>query len=340
MCKTIDIDKVRKNIILFKSAGKPIVAVVKSNFYGVGMEYVTSIDDLIAKYAVKNLTEALTLSKLTKKKILILTPIEITEVVSDTQFTYTVASLDQLEKYKESGKEINVAFKVNTVLNRYGMVQYEIDRALESISNSKITLKDIYTHSNSTGVGYEEVNRYMLEIAKSCLKYGTIDIHMHDTSDVVRGNVSKSNYVTHVRVGMGMLGLLPNGTVGKDKLKLSLKYKIKPTDKRQVKVGDKVGYSDVRIKECYNLITLPIGYCVGVPKSLQGHEVTLNGETYIFIAINMDNSIVAINERLYKDIEILKTELTLVGNNDDIKALANSAKTTVEDIVFRMFNGQ
>ena len=102
-----------------------ICAVVKANAYGLGVDNVVpKIESLVDCFAVANFEEAMQLSKLTSKDIIILNfvPEQFISECAERKFQISVSSYSQLLKIKKYAKNhrMDIQLAVDTGMHRIG----------------------------------------------------------------------------------------------------------------------------------------------------------------------------------------------------------------------------
>jgi len=146
------LDKLAENVsIIRKNTHKKIMAVVKSNAYGLGIEAISEfLDDKVDAFAVNNPEEAFRVKS--NKPVLILIPPTAREEVEQARnnFIYTVDSEKSLELIKDFSRKVHVL--VNTGMNRFGVSPSKADTLIERIrfDYPHVEIDGIYTHLHNT----------------------------------------------------------------------------------------------------------------------------------------------------------------------------------------------
>ncbi len=134
-----------------------IIAVVKSNAYGLGLVEYTKflIDNGISFFAVSTVDEAIKLRKAgIESEILMLSSTAIEEEVRmliENNIIITIGSKEDIEIVDRIGKEkkekIRAHLKIDTGFGRYGFIYNKTDEIIEAIKTSKnINIEATYTH--------------------------------------------------------------------------------------------------------------------------------------------------------------------------------------------------
>lgn len=150
----INIDNVEHNIkTIRQKTNKKLMAVVKANGYGLGIENVVPIfDNLVDGFAVSNIEEGLRVKS--EKDILILYPElsdEDIELIKDN-FIITVDNRSILDKLEATGRKYRVHIYVDTGMNRFGIKPDDLKGFIEDIREGykNIIVHGIYTHLHNT----------------------------------------------------------------------------------------------------------------------------------------------------------------------------------------------
>ena len=241
---------------------KQIIAIIKDNAYGHGIEQVISILDTtdILMYAVANIEEAIEASKYTNKDILILDKVTDFSKITN-QMIVTIISKNHLLEMSKSIYNFRVHLKINTGMNRKGILPEEFDTCKQLIDNSKnISLEGIYTHyaSNKKRNLSQQYNCF-----KSVVKKMDKKRYIIHASSSVSSLLLKENLTSACRIGIGLYGLNHRYKIMKNvKPVLSLYTYI---DKcTPINKNTKIGYNYM-FKTPSNgyLILSPLGYGLG-----------------------------------------------------------------------------
>lgn len=268
---TINLKKLQTNIEeIRKINNKKIIAVIKSNAYGLGIINIANF--LLSKdidyFAVATLEEAILL-----RKNKIRTNILVLEKSNDyllfqkynlTYVVYDLYSLKEIQKYK-----VKFHIKIDTGLNRLGISINEIDELKQLIKN-KSNIEGIFTHIAS-------INTYEIQLKKFDNIIKKLDninfkiIHI-DSSRFI----SQTNTSTHIRIGLSLF-------VYKENI-ISLESPIIRI--KEVNKDDLVGYHNQEKTPCKGyLLTIPLGYADGWNKDrrtigfINGTKIQQIGET-------------------------------------------------------------
>lgn len=257
----IDTDAVEYNIKKVREkTNKRIMAVVKANGYGLGIEDMTGVmDNLVDAFGVSNIEEALRVKS--SKDILILYPaIDDNDIKKLREnFVLTVDNNEILEKLNKLEKPVRVHVYVDTGMNRFGVKPDRVDEFIKSIRDKyqNIKLEGIYSHLHNTGDYKYTINQ--IDIFKGIAKKysGEIEnIHLlntngfHKFSDVV-------DFDNMVRLGNLIYGY-NSREYGYKKI---FSYKAVPIRVYNVNEGQYIGYGNsFRAKKNMSVGILDLGF--------------------------------------------------------------------------------
>ena len=294
----IDIIKEKtKNIIDDKGNPLRVIAVLKGNAYGMGVEIVAKklLDNNINFFAVTEVEEALELrNKGFTNEILVLNSTCIKEEVEkivDNNLIATAGSIEVIqildEIAKQKSKIANCHLKIDTGFCRFGFNADELINANKEIqsvdtNNSQTNLlcklkqelenrKNIkivgtYSHfqesySNDDKITRKQLNKFLDVIAK--LKESKIEtgiLHICNSSAFFK---YREMYLNAVRIGSAFSGRLQiSNTTGLQKVGF-LESRI--CEIKELKKGDKVGYSGTcKLNKDSKIAIVEAGYSDGV----------------------------------------------------------------------------
>lgn len=251
------------NLDFYKQkTSKDIIAIVKDNAYGHGLKEIISILDKteIKMYAVANIDEALEACNYTKKDILILDKVNDFSKITN-QMVITIISKNHLNDMIKSKYTFRTHLKINTGMNRKGILPEEFEECISLIKNSSnIILEGIYTHyaSNKKSDLNKQYERFKTVVKK--LDKGDYLIH---ASSSVSSLLLKENLTNACRIGIGLYGLNHRYEIMKDVRPVLSLYshvdKCTSIDKKSL-----VGYNyKFKTPENGYLILSPLGYGLG-----------------------------------------------------------------------------
>lgn len=330
----IEEEKLQHNINIIKEKvkdiaddkGNPlkIIAVLKGNAYGMGIENVAKklLDNNVDFFAVTEVEEAVELRKLGyTNEILVLNSSSIkneVEKIVDENLIATIGSfeaLNILDKVAcEKNKIIKYHLKIDTGFSRFGFIAKDIcekqailELLCEKIKEKKnIELTGMYSHfqesySNDDKTTRKQFNKFLNVVEK--IKAAGIQpglLHICNSSAFFK---YKEMYMNAVRIGSAFSGRLQiSNSTGLQRVGY-LESQI--CDIKELKKGDKIGYSGTYIlKKDTKIAVVEAGYSDGIgvigPKDSVRLIDKLRAIKKDLIAIPKDGTrYVEINEKKY-----------------------------------------
>lgn len=238
----INLDQLDKNIDnIRKSTDKALMAVIKSNAYGIGIEEFTSyLDGKVDCFGVANMEEALRVRS--NKDILLLYP-EFSDrdiLYMKENFVLSVDNQELLDRLKAAGRSFRVHIYVDTGMNRFGIKPEKLKDFYELIERDypEIKVEGIFTHLHNTkDQEYTDKQIALFEKYAEEFKDKVKYIHMLNSGGFLRYN-SRCTLDNMVRIG--------NIIYGYDAVQYGYKrifsYKAKPVRVYTVDKGEYIGY--------------------------------------------------------------------------------------------------
>ena len=319
--KYIDIEALKHNLSCYSS--KKICLMVKANAYGHGVEeIVLNSENFVEAFGVVNISEALFVRSLTKKRVIIYAPIEDYKTCREFNLEFIIENEEDLRQAIKNNCSHLLHLAINTGMNRFG-TKSEI--VLKSISNilkeNNIELKSIYTHFSDTNdrkrtkKQYNKFCKLKEQIMYNCpICFGGSGIYGYNFN------------FDMLRLGIGAYGYEPN----KLKVMTVSSHIIK---KFYSKKGEYIGYGkkyQVRKNSFFGVVQ--IGYADGLTRALsQKFTVIINGKKYKSVGnICMDAFFVKIDENVNVGDEVVVLR--------DASYLAKKAKTITYEILTNFSN--
>lgn len=287
----VDTSALCHNIGCFRSliGKKRLLVVVKSEGYGHGLELAAKvfIDGGADLLGVHSFVEAARLRTAgITEPIIILGPVNSEEAVQaeSLDLEITVASVFAAE---QAGGSAKVHLKVETGVNRQGLVENELKQAVQIIGVDRIVgisshyanIEDTTDHSfaKQQTARFEKAVQLLAELGAADL-----ETHMSCSAAAILWPEAERQIV---RVGVSAYGIWPSRETlvtakGKLELKPAMRWTCKISQIRNVPAGETVGYGRSWAAPIDSRIAvLPIGYADGYPRSLSGRShVLINGQ--------------------------------------------------------------
>lgn len=291
-----------------KQAKKPIIAVIKDNFYGLGMQECLPIfetHEAISRYAVADLNEYFKINQMTKKQIIVfkrLTKKQLIANLKNEQLEIVVDNLEYLKEHFEQLKGYKLHLKINTGMNRNGIDLEQVEQLItilngpfnlnwQGIFSHFYHLEDDYQINNAQITVFKKV--YQLLMEKTTIKFNCI--HMQASSGVLK---IVDELFTHVRPGFMLTGLSPF-SYPVVQLKQVAYIESIVSQIRKVSYGS-VGYglNQKNYDQCLVAVA-PIGYAFGFTRAHSGSLVTINNNSYEIIGkISTDYLFIKVDEKV------------------------------------------
>ena len=303
-----NVEKIRKGI----GEKVDIIAVVKGNAYGMGIKEIAKHLDTdcgIETFGVATANEGIDLrSAGIKKEILVMGGTPYHNIAAMVEFdlqsaAYDIKYLELLnEEAKKAGKTAQVHIKIETGLNRVGVLcgtqLDELCECLKGLPNVKVV--GIFTHFYQSEIKDKTATHEQFKKFKAALhqaKGHGFDFKYVHTSNSNATTWLFDDEITHVRPGALLYGVDENYD-DNDKLKNSFglsyvwNWKCYVTNVKTVPVGETVGYAGAyKVTKPTDVATISIGYADGYVRSLgsSGKGVMIvNGKKVPVIGICMD----------------------------------------------------
>ncbi len=328
-----NIEKVRE-----LTEGKEILAVVKANAYGHGIEQIVDLclQNGIAWFGVDNIDEALQVKELVglKGNILILGYVTIGRLqnVLDSNISLTVYNQETIDKLGTLKGDAKVHVKVETGMNRQGVGSQELIKLLDKIkATHNIILEGISTHFaepedlDFTSKQIKVFNNYLdkLEVKPQI-------IHTSASVATIQIPDSPGNMV---RIGKAIYGFL-GGFVPVLSWK-SLVAQVKIINKEEY-----VGYGHTwRAPKETIIAIVPIGYADGFDRKLSNKGRVLIRGQFAKVVGRVAMNMIAVDISHIKSVKI-EDEVVIIGTQgkNQIKAddVASQLDTIAHEVLSRL----
>ncbi len=301
-----------KNLDKISSINPNILAVIKDNAYGHGIITVSKLlkEYGIKKVCVRNSDEA-DIIKGFFEEILIFNP---TGARNAKNISYAINSIKQLKKNRHP----YIHLKIDTGMHRNGILEDEIDKALEICLEKNFKIRGVFSHfccseeeNCDTFIQYEKFKKIKSKIEKFC-KINDLKRPIFHIANSTALNKLPDTF-DFVRPGIAMYG----GIEGYEPV---MSLVAKGISIREIE-NDGVGYNKTFFSENkIKLTTVDIGYADGIPYFKNGCELK---ETKAVGKISMDYMSV-LGE--HKEVVVF----------DDIKEFVKNFETITYEILVKM----
>lgn len=276
--------------------GVEVIAVIKANGYGHGLELVAStLGPHVTMFGVTGLQEALRLREYgIETPILFLGPLQEEEIRSAIQSRSVIT----LSSYKEAklvesvaaklGRIALVHLKIDTGMGRLGVAEQDaVSLALRISNQNHLRLEGVYTHFPSADED-ERFTRLQIErfhTAVGQLKEKGITIPKTHLSNSAALTLFRAAGGSLVRTGLMLYGALPHA-LGRYVRTLNLfpvlSWKTKVLYTKELARGQSCGYGRTfTARRKTRIAWLPVGYSHGYPLPLSGRgEVVIRGKRF------------------------------------------------------------
>lgn len=324
-----------------KTAKKPICAVIKADGYGVGSyEIAKELEELgVKSFAVAFLQEALELRKFgIKSEIIVLNYVSYEKLkeIEDSEFIFSIYSLDQLENYIVGDNLGKYRFhvKLNSGMNRLGINEEEIPQLIKLVEKEKIEIEGIYSHfahvedEDFTKAQFEKFmkmgDRLEHAFGKKLLR------HISNSGGVLKYPVYTLDFV---RVGMALYGLQPLREKNYN-IKGIITWKSKISAIREVKMGQRISYGKEVLEENKKIAIIPVGYAHGYMRQLNKDAfVIVKGQKCKILGkVFMDQMMIDVSstEVSFGD------EVILLGDQVEASEIGGFSNTIADDVISKI----
>ncbi|MDC0124829.1 alanine racemase, partial [Gammaproteobacteria bacterium] len=282
---------VRKNISYLKAKlddSSKFMAIIKSDSYGhILSNIVRDIDDIVDGYGVVRLEEAISIRKISSKKILLMQGVYSQpdfKEARDNSLDLVIHNSLQFSLVKDNDSYENLWFKINTGMNRLGFEEDEfLDIYTTYLSDKKFTLM---SHLSASNVPSDISNKTQFEHFDSlCQKLNPDILKSIANTGCVINFPDKS--MDWVRVGIGIFG----GYIGSNELQTAMTLRSPIINIRKINKGQRVGYDGrAEATQDMKIATVYCGYADGLPNHIKdGTKVFINNVgAEIFGKVSMD----------------------------------------------------
>ncbi len=346
----IDLGVVASNCDVLKAhLGKTgIIAVVKSDAYGHGIEAIVKVLEKkgILAFAVISLDEAMRVRKVTALPVLVMGYMDDQEI-SDAIACGFVLSLFDIELariYEEAaaklGKRAIVHLKIETGLNRLGLQPEEAEYLLTNHEAfPHLRMEAVYSHLSTSSDRKENLGQLIrFEELLRATWNGEQKLPLHFANSHALTDF-REGFFNAVRLGLALYGVDPV-VPG---LKPSLECKSVIIQRKKVRAGEGVSYNRLFVApRDMEIGVIGIGYAEGLSQALTGKaSVLVEGHrTPILGQICMNLSVIDLTDlpgRRGTTVTVVGKQTSSEGIEESIKVpdLANAARIRHHEILTR-----
>jgi alanine racemase len=349
----IDAGALRRNVAALSRlvGGKPILAVVKNNAYGLGLESTGPLLDplpAVAGLAVVKTDEAIRLRDAGVRK-----PVLVMGLVSDEEAVELARREVRLAPFAQDaasrlarisgrlGRPIPVHLYLDTGMNRLGMPYYRAAPWIKDLAGRREVVIEGTFMSFTEDLAFdpEQLTRFR-QLARELQSSGVQLGKLHAASS--HGLfLRRDAYLDMVRPGLALYGAYPSGTaeLGLAQLEPVFRFKARVVDVQQLRAGDSASYDRAYTASKPTWIAiLPAGHADGYPRgAVKGCQVLIRDTLYpVIAAVSASHTIVEVGDQQTVQVG---DEATLVGpDRPEItpNGVAQRAGVSVYDVLMHL----
>ena len=291
----IDLAALRHNVQIVHDHVKPanIMAMIKANAYGHGLDIVASVlaEAGIDAFGVAHLAEALLIRGMgIRRPVLVLWPLFPDEMPLAVQADLDVTVVDEAiarqlsEAAQAQGKTLRVHFKIDTGMGRLGMDYRQAPDIIERCSALPgLESVGVYSHFAMVGRPEHEFTRVQLAQFKEAVEdvqSRGIDIPWRHIASTGAVEAIPDSWFSMVRLGIGLFGHHAMAHPGDDfPVKPVMSFHSRVRQVRQLQPGDSVSYGRTyRVTKPTTIAAVSVGYSDGYRRAFSNKApVLING---------------------------------------------------------------
>lgn len=337
ICALIDCEAARHNLQRIRAMApeSQIMAVVKANAYGHGIERMAPCLSEADAFAVASVDEALALRQLGVTHPIVLLegifcPSELPDVVKH-RLELVVHSDEQIAMLKthQGCHNLVIWIKVDTGMHRLGFAPSEVARVWHQLQGLSCLAQPLrlMTHFASSDEPEAEANQHQLNEFKQLLAYlpDPLAVSLSNSAAIIHLPESHGDWI---RPGIMMYGVSPSQTpIHELDLKPVMTLVTRVIAVKQVAAGDAVGYGGSwQATQPTQLAIIAAGYGDGYPRHIpSGTLVLVNGRQAPIVGrVSMDMISVDVSHLGQVDVG---DPVVLWGKGLPIERLAQAANT-------------
>lgn len=277
-----------RNALSHLRAGVRLICVLKADAYGLGAKAVAKRlwREGQRFFAVASYNEAAQLRRaLPQAQVLILGlcgPAQLRRAIEDglilTVFTRKTAR-DVIAAARETGKTARVHVKIETGLNRIGLLPQDAPDAVQEMRESGVVaLEGLFTHLALRDRESDRAQLDRLLGVRGALAARGIRIPMVHALDSIGMVRYPEDQLDAVRTGAWLYGVYPRGYAHPEESRLAMTVKTRIAQLHAVRAGECLGYDETHpVARDSVVATLSAGYIDGYPRQNSRGEVEIRG---------------------------------------------------------------
>jgi alanine racemase len=303
-----------------RAGGRPILAVIKNNGYGLGVENAARFLEPrseIAGFAVVKLHEACSLCDAgIKKPILLMGPFldsELIEEIAPRRIMPMVyrdhgAAFDKAAQ--RTGAPVHVHVKIDTGMGRVGVPHDEAAPLLRDLATRpSVRLQGVMTTlTEDEAFDREQVQR--LNMLADDLQRSGVKVGVRHAASSFALFQNPAAFLDMVRPGMALLGIYSEPQfrkLGLMDLRPAIAFQTRVALVKQLQAGESAGYNRAYVaKAPVWIATLPVGHADGWPRvAAKGARVWIGGRRYPVIAsVSASHTLVEIGAERPPEVDV------------------------------------
>ncbi len=338
------------NTVAKLAGGRPILAVIKNNAYGLGLTTVAPILEPLAQiagFAVVKTAEAIALRDAGVRKPILLLGLfsdsDGRELASrDIQFSLcTDGSAARIMKAaKAAGRRASVQIYLDTGMGRMGIPYHRAMPVIEEANKLDMDIRGTFMGFTESDFDKEQLSRFTA-LAESAREAGLALGQLHAASSNAVFNLPDA-HLDQVRPGIALFGAYPSDAHSESDIATltpAVRLRARIVRVERLRPGDSVSYGRNYVaKEPTWTATIPTGHTDGYPRAaVKGARVLVNGATYPVIgAVSASHTIIELGANPLASIGDVAT---LMGPDDPAihpNTLASSTGTSVYDALMHL----
>ena len=306
------------------AGGRPVIAVVKNNAYGLGLAVAGPVLDRMSEVrmlAVVRPDEALTLRRAgVRKPLLLMGPASEDELVElvrmdVVQSPYRDVSPALLPRVAQrAGRPVRVHLYVDTGMHRMGMPVAKALPWIEQLASAGVRIEGAFTELTEDPEFDRQQAARLREMQAAARARGIAveTLHAASSDAIVAGNAP--TFLDAVRPGIAIYGgLMPEAATKGGELRPAYSLKTRVLRLDQIAAGEGISYHRRWIAERPTwTATLAIGHVDGYPSgATKGGEVLAGGRLYPVVGtVSASHTVIALGDERTLNVG---DEVTLVG---------------------------